>query len=81
MSVLEEIIDERHSQDRKWGEQNHEPLYWLAILMEELGEAAQIVIDDLAGITAGNYRAELVQVAAVAVSAIESWDRSHLQIL
>jgi hypothetical protein len=39
--VLIEIADERGAQNLKWGAQAHEPSVWLAILMEEVGEAAQ----------------------------------------
>lgn len=73
MSVLEEIQDERRRQDRKWGEQNHEPFKWLAILTEEVGEAAQATLWD----NRNMIRSELIQVAAVAVAAIECLDRNH----
>ena len=39
--VLDEIGWERLRQNRKWGAQTHDPEVWLAILMEEVGEAAQ----------------------------------------
>jgi hypothetical protein len=39
--ILSEIIAERQRQDAKWGEQNHDPMSWLVILMEEVGEASQ----------------------------------------
>ena len=36
--IFEAIRQERTNQDLKWGEQNHPPLKWLAILIEEVGE-------------------------------------------
>jgi hypothetical protein len=35
------IQQERRRQERKWGEQNHDPFTWLAILGEEVGESSQ----------------------------------------
>ena len=71
--ILAEVANERVRQDRKWGLQNHVPHKWLVILMEEVGEASQAVLqrDRL------KCRQELVQVAAVAVGAIESLDRNQ----
>ena len=69
---LDEIKSERRRQDEKWGEQNHEPLYWISILVEEVGEAAKEVLEN----KYSNYRKELVQCAAVCVAAIESLDRN-----
>jgi hypothetical protein len=43
--VLEEIADERLLQFKKWGVQTHTPPEWLAILMEEVGEAAKEAVD------------------------------------
>lgn len=69
---LDEIKLERKKQDEKWGEQNHEPLYWIAILVEEVGEAAKEALEN----KLSKYREELVQCAAVCVAAIESFDRN-----
>lgn len=75
---------ERDRQDEKWGEQNHDPEWWLAILMEEVGELAQCVLEahfsngpngtHLA--TPANVRQEAVHCAAVALAMIESLDRA-----
>lgn len=70
--VLGEIIDERHRQDRKWGQQNHHMYKWLSILGEEVGEVNKAVLENT---DVNNVRSELVQVAAVAMAAIESFDR------
>jgi len=71
--VLEKIGDERRRQDEKWGEQNHHPLYWMAILQEEVGEAAKALVEK----KLDEYRTELIQCAAVAMAAIESLDRGE----
>ena len=70
--ILEEVKDERGRQDEKWGEQNHVPLKWLAILGEEVGEANKAVLED----DRENLREELIQIAATAVAFIESLERN-----
>lgn len=59
-------------QTEKWGLQLHDPLYWLAILTEEVGEVAAeiqseypVSVERIAA-----YRHELAQVAAVAIAAL-----------
>ncbi len=87
-SVLAEILGERQRQDAKWGQQNHAPEIWLMVLAEEVGEANQAAFEtlfprfDKRAAERGprhlaEYRQELVQVAAVAVAAIESLDRQQ----
>lgn len=72
-NVLKEVKHERHNQEIKWGEQNHQPLKWLAILGEEVGETNKAILED----DLENYREELIQVAAVAVAMVESFDRDN----
>jgi NTP pyrophosphatase (non-canonical NTP hydrolase) len=74
-NVLADVFDERQKQDRKWGEQNHDPTYWLGILGEEFGEVCKAVIEDPNNDYLDIAREELVQVAAVAVAFIEYIDR------
>jgi NTP pyrophosphatase (non-canonical NTP hydrolase) len=69
--VYEDIITERQRQDSLWGEQNHHPLKWLAILGEEVGESNKAILEG----SLLKYREELIQVAAVAVAAIECLSR------
>lgn len=84
--VLDIVAGERIRQDARWGEQNHSLAHWLAILTEEVGEVAQAVckaeippVNPMSRMLhLAHYRAELVQVAAVAVAAIESLDRNEL---
>ncbi len=81
--IFEQIKAERKRQDKKWGEQNHTPIEWIGILTEEVGEVAKEAVDfhfgDNPYVRAENlknYRAELIQVAAVAVSMIECLERN-----
>jgi hypothetical protein len=90
--ALIDVIAERGKQDAKWGVQDHEITMWLTILMEEVGEAAKDILDSRhGGSTDGQcgsqeeyrqhkqacYRAEMVQVAAVALAMIECYDRAQ----
>lgn len=70
--VLMDVISERARQDTKWGEQNHDDLTWLAILMEEVGELATEINDKEPG---EKRYAELTQIAAVAVAWLECMRR------
>jgi len=66
-----DLLAERQRQDDKWGEQNHHPYKWLAILGEEVGESNKAILEG----SLLNYRDELIQVAAVAIAAIECLER------
>jgi NTP pyrophosphatase (non-canonical NTP hydrolase) len=75
--IIDDIIKERERQDEKWGVQNHDPIIWLAILTEEVGELAQATLHHELLTTMGSYaktriRNEAIQVAAVAVALLES---------
>lgn len=76
--IIEEVLAERRRQDEKWGEQNHQPVEWLMILAEEVGEANKAALEmyfDHYYDAYRGYREELIQVAAVAIQMIESLDR------
>ena len=74
--IFEEIEGERYNQDQKWGEQNHLPSIWTDILMEEVGEVSKAILEATFGDGSWNeYRKELIQVAAVAIAMLESFDR------
>lgn len=78
IDALNAVADERVRQDAKWGEQNHHPFTYLAILGEEVGEANQAALQaTFGGKTWADYRTELVHVAAVAVAMIECLDRKR----
>lgn len=78
--VLKEIEEERKKQDIKWGVQNHHPVEWLSILGEEFGEVSKAACEAHFHYENGNtwddYRKELIQTAAVAVSMVECIDRN-----
>ena len=75
--VLDEVYAERERQEAKWGEQNLDPALWLMVLGEEVGEVNNAVLETIFGNVPNldHYREELIQVAAVAIHAIESFDR------
>lgn len=76
--AMRNIMDERNRQDKKWGEQNHDPYTYLAILLEEVGEYAQACLQTQFGGDKGGFfkmRDEAVHVAAVALAIIECLDR------
>lgn len=87
-NIFKEIKKERERQDQLWGKQNHEPLLWLSILMEEVGEASKEISDSLTDNNIDDtytqrqkerysrYREELIQVAAVTVQMIENFDKN-----
>jgi NTP pyrophosphatase (non-canonical NTP hydrolase) len=68
--ILDEVHDETQKQVARWGIQNHPPEMWIAIISEELGEAAKAVLkrDKL------QYRQELCQLAAAAICALYELD-------
>lgn len=76
--AVRNVMDERDRQDAKWGEQNHDPYTYLAILLEEVGEYSQACLQTQFGGDKGGFskmRSEAVQVAAVALAIIECLDR------
>jgi len=72
--ILQKVANERIRQDTKWGVQNHGPFVWLAILLEEVGEAAKAALEG----SSFKYQDELIEVAAVAVAAVESLNRGNI---
>lgn len=76
--ALDSILAERLRQDARWGEQNHDPITYLSILMEEVGEMAQAALQTRFGGKRGgldHLREEAVQTAAVALAIVECLDR------
>lgn len=75
-----EISRERERQFEKWGEQDHDKNTWLAILMEEVGEAAQASLhDEFGGDHAGTFEEEMYHVVAVAVQILEEIQLGRLK--
>lgn len=54
-AVLKWVERERWNQEHKWGPQHHTPEEWLAILAEEVGEAAREVYGDSVGEDLSSY--------------------------
>lgn len=69
--VLELIRFERNRQDKKWGSDNlvfsPNPLNHLAVISEEVGEAAKAILEN----NPGGYQTEILQIAAVCVAILE----------
>ena len=68
--ILDEIRDERKRQDEQWGGPNHDdkhhPGQWLEYIKK---------FWDKANNPRDNFRHRMIQVAALAVAAVESHDR------
>jgi hypothetical protein len=82
--VLEDVVRERERQQGLWGTQRHHPGQWLGLLGEEHGEVCREVNgknfgEEAAGTAGEHLRAELVQVAAVAVAWVECIDTEHAE--
>ncbi len=90
LKILNEIAAERQRQDAKWGEQNWNPVEWVAILGEEFGEVSKEAVEyhfigkhsnmdeNKADKVLQNYRKELIQTAAVCLAMIQSLERNEL---
>lgn len=75
--VLSEVLHERLNQEKRWGQQNHNPFVWATILGEEVGEVSKAIQECYFRRASWlEYRQELIQVAAVAVAMVESFDRN-----
>lgn len=74
--IIEEIKKERQRQDDQWGGVYHDdkvsPFEWVEVIGKLAQKAKDIYIPD-----PWEYRRRLMQVAAVAVAACESYDRAH----
>ena len=68
--ILAQIMEERKRQNKKWGNQIHDPFKWLCILGEEKGEADKAALE----FNIKQFRIELIHTAAVAVQIIEAID-------
>lgn len=78
-NLANEIIDaERDRQNDKWGFQDHPSEWWLAILMEEVGELSKEMLEKQFGPQGHSFKPgvrliqELIQVAAVSRAWLES---------
>jgi hypothetical protein len=76
--TIDDINQEREAQDKEWGPGNddsHLGWHWNAILTTRLGQFARSLWHGDEQV----YRKRLVQIAAVAVAAIEAYDRTPKQ--
>ena len=73
--TIDAINEERQAQDDKWGTSQHDDSTWLAILVEEVGEASKEVLCGGSRNRAAELRDELIQVAAVAIAWLEQIDQ------
>jgi NTP pyrophosphatase (non-canonical NTP hydrolase) len=77
---LRELVKERQRQNEKWGEQNHSLPVWMLILTEEVGEAAEAVLN----LRAGNpdalraFKEEIIHCGAVCVQILEYLERGKV---
>jgi len=77
--ALRDVLAERQRQDALWGEQNHDPFVYGAILVEEAGEFMQAALQTRFGGSKGGLdrmREEAVHTAAVALAIVECLDRA-----
>jgi len=75
-AIIDEIMTERQRQMDLYTskhDDSHSPIDWIAILICHLGAACA----DEARIDADRFRKQMTRVAAVALAAIESFDRTH----
>jgi NTP pyrophosphatase (non-canonical NTP hydrolase) len=71
------VLAERSRQNKKWGEQNHDPFTYLTILVEEVGEYAEAALHArFGGPKAEGLYAEATHVAAVGLAIVECLERA-----
>lgn len=66
--IFDLVRSERAKQDAKWGEQNHEGMFWNLIALEEIGEISKAILEK----DFTNYIIELVQTTAVLTAWLEN---------
>lgn len=70
--AIQDILQERARQERKWGEQNNDPFVYLTVLSEEVGELAQAALHTrFGGDKADGLYTEAIHTAAVAMAIVE----------
>ena len=80
--IVNDVRIETYRQNSKWGQQDHADEIWLAILTEEVGEAAKAILDGRAlevwhEDARDELRAEVVQIAAVAIQWLMARERAN----
>lgn len=86
LGIKEEVLEECFRQLEKWGIQDHNPMIYVSILNEEVGEVNKDIVDaHFASCPEARTefykrcRTELIQVAAVAMQIVSSMDRNELK--
>jgi hypothetical protein len=78
--VLADVEWERDKQNQQWGGNEHDDLHgprdWAAFITEHLGKALDEAEREREPERHSRYRRRLVEVAAVAVAAVETYDRA-----
>lgn len=75
--VLEEVAQERENQDATWGtkfDDQNNANDWVAYIAKQAGKATTFPFD------ATNFRQKMIEVAAMAVAAVETFDRLNGQV-
>jgi NTP pyrophosphatase (non-canonical NTP hydrolase) len=73
--IFEKFQKECDSQDKMWGIRDQDPLIWMAILTEEIGEVSKEINDsgwDVRGLDFEKYENELIQCGAVITQMIKN---------
>lgn len=81
-NITKEALQECQRQIEKWGIQDHHPVVWNSILMEEVGEVSKEVNEYTFSVNKEGLkemREELIQVIAVGISFVDSIDRNLLK--
>lgn len=69
IEALDMVLAERTMQENKWGPQDHDPITWLAILTEEVGEFAEASLGHrFQGESRHHITEKIVQAAAVGLA-------------
>lgn len=76
LRVMHDVAQERRRQDDEFGgashNDQHQPAEWVAMIVKQLGKTVAHCTEDQAS---REYRQRMVNVAALAVAAVESYDR------
>lgn len=78
-SIFEDVEMERERQDKLWGgptnDDQHNRRDWLDFILHQVNQAETAATED----DGGRYRKQLMQIAALAVAGIESYDRKQME--
>lgn len=77
LQIFQEIAAERERQDFQWGGEGHDDTHderdWLLYIRKQMARAWRAA--PFTGVLMTDYRSRLVKIAALAVAALESFDR------